>query len=140
MLSLLLSPFQKKPRAKNFLLLLLEEIRTNLERYYVIDQRQFINVGFEIRAWEEAKHLSGRTFPSAITDYALAIEDFNALLEDVRSFEKDYVLDVSRQSRESAQILHDKKEALESKFYALQPRIMAAQKALRVIMDKRSHA
>ena len=140
MLSALLRPFIKKPRSKNFLLVLSEEMNTNLERYYVIDQRQFINVGFETRAWEDTKNLSGFKFSDKILDYAETLEDFNAALADIRAFEKQYSSDAATMTRENAQILHDKKETLDKKFSAIQPKIIAAQKALRMIMDKHSHA
>ncbi len=140
MLSALLRPFRKKPRTKKFLLLLWEEMYTNLERYYVIDQRRFISMGFEIKAWDDARYKSGLNFPAQVLAYGAAIEDFNATLEDVHVFEKHYSLDKATMTKENAQILHDKKEVLDRKFESIQPKIIAAQNALRVIMDKHSHA
>jgi len=137
MLGTLLRPFLKKHGQKNFLLALLEEINSNLERYYVIDQRQFITMDFEMGVWEEARHFSGAQFPGEILDYAAALEDFNRVFADCQAFEVTYSASIDNKTLETAKVLHAKKEALEEKFRSLQPRIMAAQQALRVMMEKR---
>jgi hypothetical protein len=137
MLGTLLSPFLKKRSQKNFLLSLLNEINSNLEKYYVIDQRQFITMDFEMSAWEEARHFSGSQFPGEVLDYASALEDFNRTFADCRALEETYSSSIDNKTLEAAKVLHAKKEAVEEKFRSVQPKIIAAQKALRVRMDKK---
>ncbi len=127
----------KKRCQKNFLLNLLNEMNDNLERYFVIDQRQFISMGFEMVAWDEARHFSGLQFPPELDDYAVALEDFNRAFADSRAFEEDYSSSIDHKTLESAQVLHAKKEALAEKFKVIQPKIICAQKVLRVMMEKR---
>jgi hypothetical protein len=136
MLGTLLSPLLRKSGQKNFLLRLLSEINSNLERYYVIDQRQFITMDFEMSAWEEARHFSGVQYPGDVLDYASALEDFNRAFADCRAFEVTYSASIDNKTLETAKVLHAKKEAIEEKFRSLQPRIIAAQKALRAIIVK----
>lgn len=140
MLATLLRPFFKRRHRKNFLLLLWHEMNANMERYYVIDQRQFITAPFEMGAWDEAERFSGQKFPLEVLDYAVALEEFNAALADVQLFEGKYLSSLEHKTLENAQILHDKKEALELKVKTIQQKIVSAQNALRAMMEKRSHA
>jgi hypothetical protein len=138
MLGTLFKTFSGKRRQRNCLLSLLDEIGVNLERYYVIDQRQFISLDFEMSAWEEARHFSGVQFPREVLDYASALGDFNRTFADCRAFEETYTSSIDKKTLEAAKILHAKKETLEEKFRSVEPRIMAAQRALKVMMDKNS--
>lgn len=138
MLGTLFGSFLKKRQRKTFLLQLYNEISSNLERYYVIDQRQFITMDFEMGAWEETRHLSGLKLPPEVVDYAFALDDFNRAFADCRAFEKTYNGDLDKKNLENAQVLHAKKEALDEKFRSIQPRIMAAQQALRAVMEKKT--
>jgi len=137
MLGTLLRPFLRKRSRKNFLLSLLNEINSNLEKCYVIDQRQFITMDFEMSAWGEARHFSGVQFPEEVLDYASSLEDFNRTFADCRAFEETYTSSIDNKTLEAAKVLHAKKEALEDKFRSVQPKISAAQKALRARMDKK---
>jgi hypothetical protein len=137
MLGTFLGPILKKRQRRSFLLHLCNEINNNLERCYVIDQRQFITMDFEMSAWEQARHLSGTKLPAEVVDYAFAMDDFNRAFADCRVFEEKYSSNIDNKTLENAQILHVKKEALNEKFRSIQPRILAAQQALRAMMEKK---
>ena len=137
MFTALFRPIFKHGRKRNFLLELLNEVNTNMERFYVIDQRQFISMNFEMQAWEEARHFSGADFPSEVKEYATALEDFNRTFDDCRACEEVYSSSIENKTLEAAKVLHAKKEALEEKFKNIQPRILTAQKALRARVEKR---
>jgi hypothetical protein len=135
MLGTLLSPFLKKRRQKNFLFNLWNEVNSNLERYYVIDQRQFITMDFELKTWEDVRHFFGIRLPAEVLEYASALEDFNRAFADCCAFEATYTSNIDNKTLENAQILHAKKETLDEKFRSVQPKIIAAQKALRARME-----
>lgn len=131
-----LGAFIRRRPQKNFLKAIWEEANRNLERYYVVEQRQFITEAFDIEAWEDARMFSDLTFSDILSTYAAAIADFNAALKDVKEFEEVYSSSIDRKTRENAEVLHGKKEILEEKFQKLRPMIVSAQKSLREILVK----
>ena len=55
---------------KKSLLPLLDEMEKNLEKYYVMDQRQFIESGFGMEAWARAQKLQDFNFDDRLKHYA----------------------------------------------------------------------
>jgi hypothetical protein len=136
MLGTLFGSFLRKRQRNIFFLNLWNEIKTNLERYHVIDQRQFITMDFKMTAWENSRHLSGVRLPAEVVDYAFALEDFNRAFADCQAFEHEYASSLDNKTLENAQILHAKKEALDDKFRSIRPKILAAEQAIRAMMGK----
>jgi hypothetical protein len=132
----LVGPFIRRRPQKNFLVALWDEVNRNLERYYVVEQRQFITEAFDIEAWEEARMFLSLAFPDALVGYAAAVRDFNAVLRDMKEFEGIYSSSIEKKTRENAHILHAKKEALDEQFQRLRPLIVSAQEALREMLVK----
>ncbi|NTV29652.1 MAG: hypothetical protein HGA80_06190 [Candidatus Omnitrophica bacterium] len=126
--------FWRRKPPKNLLLALWDEANRNLERYYVVEQRNFITEPFDSEALDEARLLGGVKFQAELTAYASAIRDFNVALQDVKAFEGVYASGIDHKTRENAEILHAKKEALDEQFKRLYPVIVAAQKVLREML------
>ena len=130
------NPFIKKTRQKNFLLELWIEINTNLERFYVISQREFISSAFDLQAWDEAKLYSGFIFPTEVLKCAAILENFNRTFAEMRTFEEFYSSSIDNKTRANAEILHAKKEQLEEQVKVIEDAILLAQKNLRTMLDK----
>jgi hypothetical protein len=134
-LSIIGSFFQRRPQ-KNFLMNLWGEVNRNFERYYVIEQRQFITEPFDVEAWEDAAIFSDCHFPRELKDYAAAIQGFNRALKEVKDFEDVYSSSIEHKTRANAEILHAKKEFLQDQFNDIRQKITAAQASLRSILDR----
>ena len=135
MLSAFFRPAVNRRRQKKILFDLLAEINTNLECFYVIDQRQFISRGLDLEVWEDAKEFSGITFSQEMQAYAAALADFNRLFASMRAFEEMYSSSIDNKTRANAEILHARKEALEENIKAVQPHILTAQKIIRALLE-----
>jgi len=131
------NPFTKKQRQKNFILELWNEMNVNLERFYVISQRQFIASAFNLDAWEEAVAFSGFVFPQEVHKYAEVLADFNCAFVEVRTFEEFYSSSIDNKTRVNAELLHARQERLEEKVTAIQDSILGAQKIVRSMLDKK---
>ncbi|MBF0485187.1 MAG: hypothetical protein HQL16_01605 [Candidatus Omnitrophica bacterium] len=127
--------FRQKPR-KNFLVALWHEINLNLERYFVVEQRQFITEPFENNACHEARTFASLKFPRELTEYAHAVDQFNALFREMKEFEAFYSSSIDKKTKENAEILHQQKESLQVMFNGLRPKIDAAQSSLRRLLEK----
>ena len=135
MLSSLFNPVIKHRRSKKILLDLWREMNVNLERFYVIDQRQFISSAFLLDSWGVAKHSASVNFSAEVLDYASVLEQFNSAYEDMQIFEKSYLSSIANKTRANALILHAKKEFLDDMVRQIKPRILLAQQALRPLLD-----
>ncbi len=113
-----------------------EEANRNLERYYVSEQRRFITDAFEIQVLEAAQTYLVINFPEEVISYADAVIDFNATLKDVKDLEAVYISNLAHKTRENAERLHSKKEALEQKMLRMKPIIVSAQKSLLDLLHK----
>lgn len=127
--------FRQKSLRKNFLFLLWQEISRNVERYYIVDQRQFISEPFEMDAWKEARDFTSVRFPAAVVEYVAAVESFNKAFLEMKEFEETYLSSVEYKTRANAEILHARKEELQKKFDFLRPLIFTAQKAMREMIN-----
>ncbi len=137
MISALLSPLLQKRRQRSLLLELWREINANLERFYVIDQRQFIASPFDMDAWHAAKAYSGLHFDKKLHLYAEVLTEFNNGYYDVKQYEEMYSSSIDNKTRANAEILHAKKEFLDQRVNALQPHILTAQTILRSMLDNK---
>jgi len=109
-------------------------MNANLECCYVARQRGFVSSGFSLQDWLKAS-LDGVSFPGDVREYAVVLEDFNKAFNDARVFEGFYLSGPQHRTRANAEVLNAKKELLEQKIPAIPPVILAAQQALRVIME-----
>ncbi|MBF0594060.1 MAG: hypothetical protein HQL22_03755 [Candidatus Omnitrophica bacterium] len=137
MLSSLLKFFSRPGRKSKILLNVWHEINDNLERFYVIDQRQFISSDFSLQAWGEACHYPGLTFPEEVLEYAAVIEQFNDAFTDMQIFERSYSASLAKKTRANAEILHAKKEFLDNMVKHIKPRILLAQQALFLMLEQK---
>ncbi len=121
-------------RQKNrYLAGLWQEVNSNLEHFYVIDQRGFVSAGFGLKAWEEALNCSGVEFGGDILGYAAVLEEFNRVFADMKQFECFYSSSMEHKTRANAEVLHSKKEALDEMARGLQPLILGAREQLRTM-------
>jgi hypothetical protein len=126
--------FQRRPH-RNFLTDLKAEVDRNLERSYVVEQRQFITEPFDSQAWEEVRTFSSYHFSKELMEYAVTVQDFNQDLKGIKDFEEVYSSSLDMKTRDNAEILHAKKEVLREKFNAIRTKITAAQSSLRCMLD-----
>ena len=134
MLEMLFRPKGTRCRKNKILLALWNEINTNLERFYVIDQQGFISCEFETQALDELRNIPGTKLQEELTSYAALMDDFNAAFHDCRAFEKEYSSAMEHKTIENARILEAKKDALEERLHDIRPTIEAAQKALTALL------
>lgn len=85
---------------------LCQEIDRNFERMCVMDQRQFITMKFDRQG----------DAPEELTEYAAAMEGFNAAFDDHKAYEIFYSSSLDHRTRENAAILDKKYELLREKF------------------------
>lgn len=142
MLSFLSSLFIRRPQVQRARMLsdLCNEMDTNLERCCVLEQREFITMGFEQKVWKKIQDMPGLDLPEEVLSCEAFLDEFNALLEDIRVFEKNYMSNAESMTQKNAIVLHDKKEALDEMFPGVRLRIVTAQKTLGQMMDKMPHA
>jgi hypothetical protein len=117
-----------------------EEVNRNVERYCVIEQRQFISEFFDIEAWEEARAFSGIRFSREMEAYAVGVEAFNKLLKSAKDFEDKYSSSISHKTKINAEELHRRKENVDRAFEVLRPRIMTAQAEMRKLLKQKASA
>lgn len=111
------------------------EINTNLERFYVVEQRQFITGFFDTQAVQKTVLLSGIELPTEIYIYKESLELFNTALKDAKDFEEQSFKHVDQKTRFNAEMLHQKKEKTEELFKTLRPGIITAQKTMRDLLN-----
>jgi hypothetical protein len=122
--------WRPKTTLKKNLLAFLDEMEKNLETYYVMDQRQFITVGFTMIVWEQVKNLNFIKNQESIQIYAKALLDFNNAYAEQKSYEQWYTSDLKNKSPENAKKLHALKNGLNDRVRALEVIIIPAGQAL----------
>lgn len=133
MLKSLLHSFRQGCRYRVILPALRQEIDDNLEHFHVITQRGFISAGFKIKAWDDYSRLPVAQNHPRLFDYGAAISRVNAALGDVKEYESFYLSSVAAMTRDHAQILHAKKEALDEMTRGLGPFLTNARECSRSI-------
>ncbi len=111
-------------RANRLLMQFYVELKKNLEIFYVMDQRQFIDMEFRSAEWAKIKSQAVQ-YPK-VSAYGAAVEDFNAFYRQFKEFEKWYAGDMANKTKENAQKLHTQRSELESKLKTMYPVICSA--------------
>jgi hypothetical protein len=104
----------------------LAELETNLESYYVMDQRQFIIEGFSMDIWPRIKDVDIIKRHETINKYACATEDFNNSLKTHKEYEAWYIGDINHKTPENARKLHAMKNELDLKLKSMEVLIILA--------------
>ena len=117
---------KNKRRIQTLLLPFYDEVKKNLERFYVMDQRQFIDGGFQTRCWDGLKREQGFNFSAKIVQYASAMENFNKAYADYKEYERWYSSDLKNKTPENAKTLHTQKHELDLKLKKLDDIIIPA--------------
>ncbi len=104
----------------------LAEMETNLEFFYVMDQRQFITHGFVIDVWPLVKDLDIIKGHETIEKYAKSIGDFNRSLKEHKEYEAWYISDGKNKTPENARKLHALKNGLDVSLRSLEAVIILA--------------
>jgi len=113
-------------RSNKALMHFYEELKKNLEIFYVMDQRQFIDMEFRSIEWARIKGIAAAQSYSKVQVYGASVEDFNAFYREFKEFEKWYAADMANKTKENAQKLHTQRSGLEAKLKAMYPVIVAA--------------
>jgi hypothetical protein len=125
-----------KPRQQDGLLFKCwEEMNTNVERFFVVEQRQFITEFFDTQEIQRVIGMPRINLPAEIGAYQQGIEMFNAALKDAKDFEESSYKSAEQKTRANAEVLHQKKEKVEELFKTLRPVMMAAEKTMRVLLN-----
>ena len=130
--------YYEEQQLKRLLLPFYAEIKANLERYYVMDQRQFIDGGFQTERWEQVKSHNGVHFSLTMTRYTQAMQEFNQMFSAFKEFERWYAADLLNKTPENAKKLHTQKAELDRRLKKLDELIIPAGEELeRVLIDKK---
>ena len=116
----------KNLKGNQLLMRFYEELKKNLELYYVHDQRQFIDKEFKTEEWMKIQSVEALQGAVKIQLYGKAIEDFNQFFRSFREFEKWYAGDMANKTKENAQTLHTRRAQLDEKLKSLYPVICQA--------------
>jgi len=121
-----LEQWQARKARRKLLLEFYEELRKNLESYYVMDQLARFRF-FRMETWAKLKSLGDRGIleDAMIVAYVRRLEEYNSLLGDFTKFEQWYS-DLNNKTPANARILHDKREEPRMKFEGLEGVIKSA--------------
>lgn len=120
---------KKKKEQKKLLLDFYQELKKNLESYYVMDQLARFRF-YRMDAWLKLKNSVPGAGGEAVLIYARRLEEYNALLDDFTRYEQWYAADINNKTPASARILHDKREEPRQKFEGLESVIKSAIQSL----------
>lgn len=123
------------PRRNAVLFKCLNEINANVERFFVVEQRQFITEFFDTAEVEQLIKASEEDLPREVLTYQKSMEAFNSALKEAKDFEAQSYAEVAQRTRAIAEVLHDKKEKVEELFKTLRPIIMSAQRSMRDLLN-----
>jgi predicted MPP superfamily phosphohydrolase len=122
----LIKGLTREGRSNKALMKFYEELKKNLEIFYVMDQRQFIDMEFRAVEWNRIKAMDmSKSYPKVLA-YGAAVEDFNAFYRQFKEFEKWYAADMANKTKDNAQKLHTQRSELEAKLKTMYPVICAA--------------
>ena len=121
--------FKKKRETKRLLLGFYEEIKRNLELYYVMNQ-----LGeFRLFCLDYCRRIKDNPVISSDERILIClekIEDFNRIMTEFSQYQEWYNLDINNKTRENAQTLHSHKENVFEKLKGIDRVISVAKKAL----------
>ena len=84
------------------LLSFLQEVKRNLETFYVIEQRRQKTL-FSLDCWDRIKDREEFSWPNDILKYVYMLKEFNNKLEDVINYQNWYMSDLNNKTRQSLQ-------------------------------------
>ncbi len=93
----------------------LSELNANLERVFVMEQRQIISLKLELRA----------IVPFGFEDYVSVVQEYNMAFDDHQACASEYKADLTHQTRANAIVLDQKYDVLRERFAALKPMLSA---------------
>jgi hypothetical protein len=111
--------FRRSLRLKKTLLPFYQEVRRNLEIYYVMDQRQFFDQTFHLEAWGNIREVPDLTITDRTRTYAERLESFNEAFREYRDYEEWFNADPERKTRDNSAVFHKKKQAVTEAFKGL---------------------
>ena len=128
--NLMLAFFQQwkdKKARQNLFLDFYEELKKNLESYYVMDQLGRFRF-FRMETWLRIKNSGNPAIlgDKMINDYAQRLQEYNAVTDDFTKYEQWYGSDIENKTPANARILHDKREEPRIKFQGLEGVIKSA--------------
>lgn len=126
----MIKKIQQDRRVKKDLLAFLSEMETNLENFYVMDQRQFITHGYALCSWEAVKDLACIKKHESILVCMKTLEQFNALYKEHKEYEQWYTTDLKNKTPENARKLHGMKHELDKKLKLMESIIIPAGQTL----------
>jgi predicted MPP superfamily phosphohydrolase len=115
---------------KKQLLALLDEMEKNLEIYYVMDQRQFIIDGYDMKQWEYCKDLAIVKKHEAIKVYGSALAAFNQAHQEHKEYEQWFSSNLDHKTNDNAKKLHDMKNGVVARIKTLEAIIIPAGQTL----------
>ena len=116
--------WKNKKTQRKILVEFYQELKKNLESYYVMDQLgRFRFVRLE--SWPHAKDYPGVGKDPMILAYSQRLCEYNAVLVDFTKYEQWYS-DLNNKTPANGRILHDKKEEVRNKFQGLEAVIKSA--------------
>ena len=121
----LFDKFQKKRKLKRLLLEFKEEIKKNLESYYVMFQLGKLKF-FQLEVWQKLKNESEAEMSSSILRYAQILGDYNKVLADFKNYEQWFASDINNKTASNAEVLHEKNSKAKEKFQGLEQIIKSA--------------
>ena len=130
-----LEEFKKNRKLRDALVNLYQEAEKNLESCYVMQQRGVLEK-FRLEAWRAFPLDCDIRFPHSVTNCVHSVEDYNAAMDDFKSYERWYAANLENKTQENAKILHGKKEAVDSKFKGMLSMVKPAVDALTVQLQE----
>jgi len=122
--------WQAKRQLRTQLLAFLDEMEKNLETYYVMDQRQFIIHGYEMKQWEKCKELDIVKKHEAIQVYGATLTAFNQAHQAHKEYEQWFSSNIDHKTNDNAKKLHDMKNGVVARIKTLEAVIIPAGQAL----------
>ena len=116
--------WKNKKTQRKILVEFYQELKKNLESYYVMDQLGRFRF-FRLDSWPQAKDYPGIGKDPLILAYSQRLCEYNAVLDDFTKYEQWYS-DLNNKTPANGRILHDKKEEVRNKFQGLEAVIKSA--------------
>ena len=104
-----LREWKKQKGTKKLAMELLQEMKDNLEAYYVMSQLSRLRF-FNLQQWKIFENSPLLPLSEKILFYAKILADYNASLEQFKKYEEWYTSDINHKTPENARTLHVKRE------------------------------
>ena len=117
--------WKNKKTQHKVLLEFYQELKKNLESYYVMDQLGRFRF-FRLESWPQAKDYLALGADPVILAYIHRLGKYHAVLDDFTKYEQWYAADLNNKTPDNGRILHDKREEVKKKFPGLETVIKSA--------------